>query len=81
MPALLLITAADEPSKVPFFIIGGALAIYAVILGTIGMQRPDFPSSIRGAARSDRAHGGDGRAGRRRRHPHLVVGRAGLRPR
>ncbi len=48
MPALLLITAADEPSKVPFFIIGGALAIYAVILGTIGMQRPDFPSSIRG---------------------------------
>ena len=48
MSALLLITAADEPSKVPFFIIGGALAVYAVILGTIGMQRPDFPSSIRG---------------------------------
>ncbi len=48
MSALLLITAADEPSKVPFFIIGGALAVYAVILGTIGMQRPDFPSNIRG---------------------------------
>jgi hypothetical protein len=46
MSALLLITAADEPSKVPFFIIGGALAVYAVILGTIGIQRPNFPSSI-----------------------------------
>jgi hypothetical protein len=48
MPALLLITAAAEPSKVPFFIIGGTLAIYAVILGTIGIQRPDFPSNLRG---------------------------------
>ena len=48
MSALLLITAADEPSKVPFFIIGGALAVYAVILSTIGIQRPDFPSNARG---------------------------------
>ncbi|HEX3977019.1 MAG TPA: hypothetical protein VHW96_12205 [Solirubrobacteraceae bacterium] len=48
MSALLLITAADEPSKVPFFIIGGALAVYAVILGTIGIQQPDFPSNMRG---------------------------------
>ncbi|HEY6523942.1 MAG TPA: hypothetical protein VIY10_09260 [Solirubrobacteraceae bacterium] len=44
MSALLLITAADEPSKVPFFIIGGVLAIYAVILATIGIQRPSFAS-------------------------------------
>ncbi len=48
MSALLLITAADEPSKVPFFIIGGALAVYAVILATIGIQRPDFPSNMGG---------------------------------
>ncbi len=48
MSALLLITAASEPSKVPFFIIGGALAVYAVILSTIGIQRPDFPSNARG---------------------------------
>ena len=47
MSALPLITAA-ESSKVPFFIIGGALAVYAVILSTIGIQRPDFPSSGRG---------------------------------
>jgi hypothetical protein len=48
MSALLLITAAAEPSKVPFFIIGGALAVYAVILSTIGIQRPDFPSNMGG---------------------------------
>ena len=48
MSALLLITAADEPSKVPFFIIGGALAIYAVILATIGIQRPSFASNRAG---------------------------------
>ncbi|HEY1712343.1 MAG TPA: hypothetical protein VGG07_05545 [Solirubrobacteraceae bacterium] len=48
MSALLLITAADEPSKVPFFIIGGALAIYAVILSTLGIQRPSFASTRAG---------------------------------
>jgi hypothetical protein len=46
--ALLLITAADEPSKAPFLIIGGALALYAVILATLGIQRPDFPSNMGG---------------------------------
>jgi hypothetical protein len=48
MSALLLITAADEPSKVPFYIIGGALAVYAVILATVGIQRPRFASSASG---------------------------------
>jgi hypothetical protein len=43
----LLITAA-ESSKTPFFIIGGALALYAVILATIGIQRPGFPFNARG---------------------------------
>ena len=46
--ALLLLTAADEPSKVPFFIIGGALAVYAVILATIGIQRPQSPGGASG---------------------------------
>lgn len=45
---LLLITAADEPSKVPFYIIGAVLALYAVILSTIGIQRPNFASNARG---------------------------------
>ncbi|HTU94668.1 MAG TPA: hypothetical protein VMF14_02440 [Solirubrobacteraceae bacterium] len=48
MSALQLITAAAEPSKVPFFIIGGALALYAVILSTIGIQRPSFASTAAG---------------------------------
>jgi hypothetical protein len=48
MSALLLITAASEPSKVPWFIVGGALAVYAVILSTIGIQRPSFASSSAG---------------------------------
>ncbi|MGZ4165248.1 MAG: hypothetical protein ACXVR1_08485 [Solirubrobacteraceae bacterium] len=43
----LLITAA-ETSKTPFFLIGGALAVYAVILATIGIQRPGFPFNARG---------------------------------
>ena len=46
--SFLLLTAADETSKVPFFIIGGALAVYAVILSTIGIQRPSFPGGAAG---------------------------------
>jgi hypothetical protein len=46
--SLLLLTAADTTSKVPFFIIGGALAVYAVILSTIGIQRPQFPGGASG---------------------------------
>jgi hypothetical protein len=44
----LLITAADT-SKVPFYIIGGALAAWAVVLAGIGMSRPEFPYNERGA--------------------------------
>ena len=43
MSALLLL-AADTTSKVPFFILGGVLALWAVILAGIGLNRPDFPS-------------------------------------
>jgi hypothetical protein len=43
-----LLLAASEPSKVPFFIAGGALAVWAVILAAIGLNRPDFPGNLRG---------------------------------
>ncbi|MFZ0088438.1 MAG: hypothetical protein WAL63_02955 [Solirubrobacteraceae bacterium] len=43
----LLLTAA-ETSKVPFYILGGVLALWAVILATIGLNRPDFPYNRRG---------------------------------
>jgi hypothetical protein len=44
----LLLLAASETSKVPFFIAGGALAVWAVILAAIGLNRPDFPGDLRG---------------------------------
>jgi hypothetical protein len=46
---LSLLLAASEPSKVPFYIAGGALAVWAVVLAGIGLTRPSFPYSDRGA--------------------------------
>ena len=44
-----LILAASEPSKVPFYIAGGLLVIWALGLATVGLTRPSFPYSERGA--------------------------------
>lgn len=44
MHALLLLAAA-EPSKTPFFVVGGVLAAWAVLVAFIGITRPDFPGS------------------------------------
>jgi hypothetical protein len=41
--------AAAEPSKVPFYFAGGILALWAVVLAGIGLTRPSFPYSARGA--------------------------------
>ena len=46
MSALLL--AAAGTSKVPFYIAGGALAAWAVVLAAIGLNRPEFPGNLRG---------------------------------
>jgi hypothetical protein len=46
MVALLL--AASEPSKVPWYIAGGLLAVWAVVLSWIGLTRPQFPNDARG---------------------------------
>lgn len=35
-------------SKVPFFIGGGVLALWAVVLATLGLRNPSFPGDIRG---------------------------------
>jgi hypothetical protein len=40
---LTLLLAAAEPSKVPFYIAGGVLAVWAVVLSAIGLTRPTFP--------------------------------------
>jgi hypothetical protein len=44
-----LLIAASEPSKVPFYIAGGALVIWALALAGIGLTRPAFPNGPRGA--------------------------------
>jgi hypothetical protein len=46
---LSLILAAAEPSKTPFYIAGGFLAVYAVALAAVGITRPAFPGSGGGA--------------------------------
>jgi hypothetical protein len=43
-----LLAAADEPSKVPFYIAGAVLAAWAVILAGIGLSRVSFPYNERG---------------------------------
>jgi plastocyanin len=36
---------AAEPSKTPFYLAGGLLAAWAVLLGAFGVSHPDFPGS------------------------------------
>ena len=47
----LLVMAAEEAetSKTGFYVLGGALAAWAVVLGLVGLRSPDFPGSERGA--------------------------------
>jgi hypothetical protein len=45
---MLSLLAATEPSKVPFFIAGGVLASWAVVLSAIGLTRPEFPGNDTG---------------------------------
>ena len=47
--ALLVLAAEEaEPSKTAFYVFGGALAVWAVVLGVIGLRSPEFPGSERG---------------------------------
>jgi hypothetical protein len=46
---LSIVLAAAEPSKVPFYFAGGIFALWAVVLSTIGLNRPEFPYSAIGA--------------------------------
>jgi hypothetical protein len=40
----------EHKSEAPFFFIGGALALFAVVISVIGFKKPDFPANA-GAAR------------------------------
>ena len=47
MTALItLLAAAEERSHTPFFFVGGALAVYAVLVSVLGFTRPDFPGGV-----------------------------------
>jgi hypothetical protein len=50
--ALLVLAQAEEaePSKTIYYIAGGALAIWAVVLSFVGLRSPSFPGGG-GAAR------------------------------
>jgi hypothetical protein len=43
-----LLLASSEPSKVPWYIAGLLLALWAVTLSWIGLSRPEFPYNVRG---------------------------------
>lgn len=45
---LATLIAAAEPSKVPFYIAGGVLAVWAVALAGLGLTQPEFPFNARG---------------------------------
>ncbi len=45
---LAVLFAAAEPTKTAWYIAGGVLAIYAVVLAFIGLRSPDFPFGKRG---------------------------------
>jgi hypothetical protein len=46
---ITLLLAAGEPSKVPFYIAGGILVVWALVLAGVGLTRPAFPGNERGA--------------------------------
>ena len=46
---ITLLLAASEPSKVPFYIAGGLLVVWALALAGVGLTRPAFPNNERGA--------------------------------
>ena len=50
----LLVLAAEkaEPSKTAFFVCGGLLAAWAVVLGFLGLRRPTNPSTTAHAAKA-----------------------------
>ena len=35
----------EHKSELPFFLIGGALALFAIVVSIIGFKKPDFPGT------------------------------------
>ena len=45
---MLLIAAVEHTSKAAFYVAGGVLAAWAVLIGVIGVTQPAFPHGERG---------------------------------
>ncbi len=45
---MTLLLAASESSKVPFYIAGGVLSLWAVVLAAIGLRQRSFPAGPTG---------------------------------
>jgi hypothetical protein len=45
---LQTLLAASEPSKVPWYIGGGVLVLWALILAYVGLRNPAFPRGASG---------------------------------
>ncbi len=70
---------AAEKSKVPFYIAGGLLVVWALTLSLgLGMRKPDFPGSLGRPARGRRGHRGARARRRRDGRAHLGRAREGL---
>jgi hypothetical protein len=45
---LALLLAAEEPSKTAFYVAGGILTAWAVLVAFVGITQPDFPKNQAG---------------------------------
>jgi hypothetical protein len=43
---LALVIASSEPSKVPFYVAGAVLVVWAVAVSAHGIRSPSFPRSL-----------------------------------
>jgi hypothetical protein len=43
-----MLTTIIATSKVPFYFGGGVLALWAAVLGTLGLRSPEFPENVGG---------------------------------
>jgi len=41
--------AQPEKSELPFFLIGGSLAAFAIVISVVGFKQPDFPANASAA--------------------------------
>jgi hypothetical protein len=56
LSTILAAAEGAKRSEAPFFIAGGAFAIFAVLISIVGIRKPDFPTNA-GAARGVMALG------------------------